>query len=141
VIRIIMLDRLNRSDDPTWALAPVFLWSCVEPFIGIVCACLPTFAPFFRRWWSTVVTGKSSSSGAPNGGSSAGSHFGKGRNRREWRKTDNTDLGLHGDEVQLMNAVSGPDSMRTKESDEELGYPMTSISVREDVQITYSSAK
>jgi len=56
VVRIVMLQRNTSSHDPTWTLSPVFVWSCVEPFIGILCACLPTFAPFFRRWWSVIRT-------------------------------------------------------------------------------------
>lgn len=47
-------------------MAPVFIWSCVEPYIGIVCACLPTFTPFFRRWWDSVRTRHKVSSGTPN---------------------------------------------------------------------------
>jgi hypothetical protein len=32
-------------------MSKVFIWSCCEPFIGIVCACLPTYAPLVRRFW------------------------------------------------------------------------------------------
>ncbi|KAK4185421.1 hypothetical protein QBC35DRAFT_16273 [Podospora australis] len=50
-IRIVMMNHLVKSQDFTWAMSNVFVWSCIEPFIGIVCACLPTYAPLLRRWW------------------------------------------------------------------------------------------
>lgn len=46
-----MMDQLVKSPDFTWAMAKVFVWSCCEPFIGIVCACLPAYAPLVRRLW------------------------------------------------------------------------------------------
>ena len=46
-----MMDTLVHSPDFTWAMSKVFIWSCCEPFIGIVCACLPTYAPLVRRFW------------------------------------------------------------------------------------------
>ncbi len=45
------MDKLVHSPDFTWAMSEVFVWSCCEPFIGIVCACLPTYAPLVRRFW------------------------------------------------------------------------------------------
>lgn len=51
-VRIVMMDQLVKSADFTWAMSKVFIWSCCEPFIGIVCACLPTYAPLVRRWYS-----------------------------------------------------------------------------------------
>ncbi|KAJ5162534.1 hypothetical protein N7492_007926 [Penicillium capsulatum] len=71
IVRLVVLNNNTHSDDATWTIAPVFLWSCVEPFIGIVCACLPTLSPLFRRWWSTLMTQKLSSSGKKSGGTSA----------------------------------------------------------------------
>lgn len=130
-------------------MAPVFVWSCVEPFTGIVCACLPTFAPFFRRWWSSVRSGKSNS-GQNNGYSASikmesGSRFkSKRESKRDWAVTtvnaDYDNFGPHGDEVQLTNEISGPGtSMHTKESDEEMGADaMNGITVREDVDVTWS---
>lgn len=39
---------LKTSLDVTWIMGNVFIWSSVEPCIGIVCACLPTLQPLFR---------------------------------------------------------------------------------------------
>ncbi|KAK0746050.1 hypothetical protein B0T18DRAFT_464677 [Schizothecium vesticola] len=50
-IRIVMMDQLVKSPDFTWAMSKVFIWSCCEPFVGIVCACLPTYAPLVRQLW------------------------------------------------------------------------------------------
>lgn len=41
-----------RSHDYTWVIGNVFIWSSIEPAIGILCACLPTLHPLIR----SVVT-------------------------------------------------------------------------------------
>ena len=38
-----------KSADVTWNSSQSFIWSSVEPNIGIVCACLPTLRPLMRR--------------------------------------------------------------------------------------------
>ncbi|KAK4221414.1 hypothetical protein QBC38DRAFT_540152 [Podospora fimiseda] len=50
-VRIVKVDVLVKSEDFTWAMSQVFIWSCYEPFIGIVCACLPTYGPLVRCWY------------------------------------------------------------------------------------------
>ncbi|KAK0702178.1 hypothetical protein B0H67DRAFT_595253 [Lasiosphaeris hirsuta] len=61
-VRIVMMDQLVKSPDVTWAMSKVFIWSCCEPFIGIVCACLPTYAPLLRRLWRRDTTASNSDS-------------------------------------------------------------------------------
>ena len=39
---------LNSSLDITWIMGDVFIWSSVEPCVGILCACLPTIRPLLR---------------------------------------------------------------------------------------------
>lgn len=48
LIRIYYMTFLSRSVDITWIMGNVFIWSSVEPCIGIVCACLPTLQPLLR---------------------------------------------------------------------------------------------
>lgn len=149
IVRIVTLERNVKSSDPTWTMSPVFVWSCVEPFIGIVCACLPTFAPFFRRWWAVVRTkgssgpkqaypsGSGPSSGPGSNQLSAGGVGGGFRLSRncakgigEWTELESP---LQDDEVGLTNDIvggGGPGSFRTKGSDEEMG----TIRVKEDVK-------
>ncbi|KAK3386458.1 hypothetical protein B0H63DRAFT_508501 [Podospora didyma] len=50
-VRIVMMDQLVKSADFTWAMSKVFIWSCCEPWVGILCACLPTYAPLVRQLW------------------------------------------------------------------------------------------
>ncbi|KAF2498225.1 hypothetical protein BU16DRAFT_287634 [Lophium mytilinum] len=156
IVRIVMLQRNTSSSDPTWTISPVFVWSCVEPFIGILCACLPTFAPFFRRWWGVIRTrgtseGKYSKSGGidskgfdtpADGGSkqlsSAGGAAGfrlsrsKGRSkgpRAEWMELES---GMRDDEIALTNKITGgKGATGSVES-------MPGIMVREDVEWTSS---
>ncbi|CAL5867485.1 uncharacterized protein PFLUO_LOCUS1704 [Penicillium psychrofluorescens] len=48
LIRIYFMTFLESSLDVTWTMGNVFIWSSVEPCIGIVCACLPTLQPLLR---------------------------------------------------------------------------------------------
>lgn len=50
VIRIHVLTQMFKSEDLTWNMSQAFIWSSVEPNIGIFCACMPTFRPLIRRW-------------------------------------------------------------------------------------------
>jgi hypothetical protein len=49
VIRIYFLTTMYANDDLTWNQSNAFIWSSVEPCIGIICACLPTLRPLIRR--------------------------------------------------------------------------------------------
>jgi hypothetical protein len=137
-----MLDRNTKGNDPTYLIAPVFVWSCVEPFIGIVCACLPTFAPFFRRWWTEKVTksGKSGpySSGSAPHTSESGRRFSKSKpkGKREWTRADYDNLG---DEMELTHDISGPElGRRNDSSGDSVNGLKTAITVREEVDVSWS---
>ncbi|KAG5288856.1 Pth11-like integral membrane protein [Histoplasma capsulatum G186AR] len=49
IIRIKFMGELARAKDVTFILVNIFLWSFVEPCIGIVCACLPTLRPLLQK--------------------------------------------------------------------------------------------
>ena len=52
-------------------MADVFVWSCCEPFVGIICACLPTYGPLFSRFrWFKGSSGRSNQ--PPSGGNLSG---------------------------------------------------------------------
>jgi hypothetical protein len=101
VVRIVMMDRLVKSQDFTWAMCQVFIWSCCEPFIGIVCACLPTYAPLVRHWWTSTTSSQKygSSKYASNRSQSS---------RRDWgQKRSAADTTMQGDdEVELTSTVN-----------------------------------
>jgi len=42
-------------------LADLIIWSCLEPSLGIACACLPLLHPFFKRHSPETVVGAHSS--------------------------------------------------------------------------------
>ncbi|KAH2640469.1 hypothetical protein KXW54_006431 [Aspergillus fumigatus] len=63
IVRIYFMTLLSRSLDITWIMGDVFIWSSVEPCIGIVCACLPTLQPLLKSalkhiLGSSLVAGK-----------------------------------------------------------------------------------
>ncbi|KAF9698550.1 hypothetical protein EKO04_003923 [Ascochyta lentis] len=64
--RIITILRLVSSRDISWAKSDVFLWSSVEPSIGIISGCLPVLRPLMTHilesWFSFVPAIRKSSS-------------------------------------------------------------------------------
>jgi len=48
IVRIYYLVVLQTDIDLTWIMSPVFIWSSVEPAIGILSACLPVCGPLIR---------------------------------------------------------------------------------------------
>ncbi|KAJ5592388.1 hypothetical protein N7537_009292 [Penicillium hordei] len=47
-IRIYYITFLKTPYDYTWVIGNFYLWSSIEPSIGILCACLPTLYPLLR---------------------------------------------------------------------------------------------
>lgn len=142
-----MMNQLVKSPDFTWAMSKVFIWSCCEPFIGIVCACLPTYAPLVRKWWTASHSRRDNSykisepkgnsngmSGKPQvlGGSG---YISDKPSRREWSRGLHSmgDTTLRGDdEIELTVDISGREISRGKESpDGMVGYK-NEIMVRKD---------
>ncbi|KAJ5736215.1 uncharacterized protein N7483_001340 [Penicillium malachiteum] len=83
IMRIYYMSFLNTDVDVNWIMGDVFVWSTVEPAIGIVCACLPTLQPLLR-WSLKNVVG--SSMGRYFGGSDPRSGY-KGYSLEERRRT------------------------------------------------------
>jgi hypothetical protein len=107
-----MMDQLVKAQDFTWAMSKVFVWSCCEPFVGIVCACLPTYAPLFRKWWGA---GPSMSSAKVSAGASSGFSKGSKVGRSEWSQIDDTVLRGNDDEVELTTDISGGQSVHNSD--------------------------
>ncbi|OAG33888.1 hypothetical protein AYO21_12004 [Fonsecaea monophora] len=133
IVRIISIHHLINNDDLTWSMASVFIWSCCEPFIGILCACMPCYAPLLRRFWKSAGSQSRSAptSGFSSGnmGSSAMAKSGASipiKVKRDWDRIVNPTFG--DDEVQLTTYTTGPGSTRTKGSDESKG-----ITVKTDI--------
>jgi len=96
-IRIYEMDQLVKSEDFTWAMSQVFIWSCCEPFVGIICACLPTYAPLVRTLWRRA--GSSAYSGMPNTNTNNPSDRSRGTNplsKRGGELTSNTMINASG---------------------------------------------
>ncbi|KAF1933178.1 uncharacterized protein M421DRAFT_395133 [Didymella exigua CBS 183.55] len=63
--RIITITRLVRTTDISWAKSDVFIWSTVEPSVGIISGCLPTLRPLMlhilQSWFNFIPSERSSS--------------------------------------------------------------------------------
>ncbi|KAF9700472.1 hypothetical protein EKO04_001789 [Ascochyta lentis] len=68
--RIITITRLVQSSDISWAKSDVFIWSSVEPSIGIISGCLPTLRPLLLHllssWFNFIPSERSSSGKGPH---------------------------------------------------------------------------
>ncbi|KAJ5467281.1 hypothetical protein N7475_005033 [Penicillium sp. IBT 31633x] len=150
ICRIVALQKNTHGTDATWTMAPVFIWSSVEPFVGIICACLPTFGPFFRRWWSKVRTGRSSNSRSTEPSaqypSATTSWIRKPRAKKPPKDSlfSINDFGCV-DEVELMNDINATRSLRDETAsdhhDMERGDPSGAITVQQDVDVTWDKSK
>ncbi|CAD6572283.1 MAG: hypothetical protein ASARMPRED_005221 [Alectoria sarmentosa] len=49
IVRTVKLVFLGHFD-PTYSLTSVFIWTSVQPSVGIISACLPIMSPLFGRW-------------------------------------------------------------------------------------------
>lgn len=151
IVRLVHLNELITSSDITYTMGPVFIWSCVEPYVGILCACLPTFAPLVRVFWNKI-RGKDTDYYTPNAGSNvAGLQSGTGlasksqksKKSSAWNKISDSGSKLRGDdELELTNDITGGgrlgQSVRSKDSDEDFTFHSGGIMVKNDVQWTSS---
>ncbi|EFX02932.1 pth11-like integral membrane protein [Grosmannia clavigera kw1407] len=62
IFRIYYLNGLAHHIDATWWMGPGMAWSCIEPLVAIISACLPTLAPLFRLGRNKDSSGKNSGS-------------------------------------------------------------------------------
>jgi hypothetical protein len=66
--RIITITRLVQTTDISWAKSDVFIWSSVEPSVGIISGCLPILRPLLSKildpWHKLVPSSNKSSSGS-----------------------------------------------------------------------------
>ncbi|KAF1949657.1 hypothetical protein CC80DRAFT_510359 [Byssothecium circinans] len=108
--RIIVIVRYGSSVDMSWARSEVFIWSSVEPSVGIISGCLPTLRPLLTH--ILEKTGyKSGGSGSGRAGSEGGRHvetISKKRTRKiETREvfdeTMGTQFEVDGDTDRYMN--------------------------------------
>lgn len=109
------------------------MWSCVEPFIGIVCACLPTFSPLFRRWWAIL--------GIKKGSKKQEDYYGGGSQTRRSRQhmSEDEEDGPHDDEVQLTSFPGWPlNFLRGKGNKNDVGLSNSRIRIKEEVTISFS---
>ncbi|PKS11299.1 hypothetical protein jhhlp_003061 [Lomentospora prolificans] len=83
VLRLPYLHNLNQSDDPTWAIVNMVLWSNAELASAITLSCVPTLKPLYVKLrlkygppsTSTAGTGSNSKKGSSNNSSNAWRSF------------------------------------------------------------------
>ncbi|OQE38380.1 hypothetical protein PENCOP_c008G02493 [Penicillium coprophilum] len=146
ICRIITFQINSEGTDTTWTIAPVFIWSSVEPFVGIICACLPTFGPFFRRWWPKGQTARSSNSHSTDSSTERSSDKMTWLRKHRAKKTPKdslfsiNDFGCV-DEVQLMNDINATRSIGDETTSDHHDVERGCITVQQDVEVTWAKYK
>ncbi|KAF4309086.1 hypothetical protein GTA08_BOTSDO02685 [Botryosphaeria dothidea] len=119
--RIISLHKLATMRDQSWGIASGIYWTCVEPCVGIISACLPTLGPLIRRWGGKLSSHFTNSYDNATGDRRPVPHSGPqqvpGLNPS------------YSDEYELRNAITGTgrktNSVRTSEDLEMAGIIVT----------------
>ncbi|KAL4963048.1 putative integral membrane protein Pth11-like [Aspergillus stella-maris] len=96
LIRIYSMVPLKHNLDVTWIMGDVYVWSSVEPCIGILCACLPTLQPLIRRTLKKVL-GSSLARGRLGESSQLGESESRQRGRERPRRGRGLGFGRLGD--------------------------------------------
>ncbi|KAI2616873.1 hypothetical protein GGR54DRAFT_631611 [Hypoxylon sp. NC1633] len=126
IVRIWAFADFIKATDLTWSMARVFLWSSIEPAIGIVSACLPSLRPLYRR-----AKNKVSSNGTKQGSSANwGNKGSRGPNSYVRFGGDHESRSAADDEVALTRITKGPSG-----SDETI--PKHGIMVRSEIVHKY----
>lgn len=141
IVRITTIHTITTSTDLTWAMGQLFIWSCCEPFIGIICSCLPTLAPLFKQWGENVLSRGGSKATALSDFSAPSKKdhsFGRGVNKsddtattttitkgefdfrmpkkkREWSRLHNADSAPRlrdDDEIELRTEITTPEPVK-----------------------------
>ncbi|KAJ5437631.1 hypothetical protein N7445_006175 [Penicillium cf. griseofulvum] len=133
-VRVIFLYKNTQSEDPSWTIAPVFVLSCVEPFIGIVCACLPTYSPLFRHWWAVLGIKQSVTK-------KQGDCYGSGgtqTHRSRQHASEDEENDLHGDEIQLTSFPGWPLNFLRGKGSRDHAAANSRIQVKDEITISFS---
>ncbi|KAG4025539.1 hypothetical protein MFRU_055g00120 [Monilinia fructicola] len=78
LVRLIIISHLNLTDI-TWGLVDLDVWTCVESFSAVLCACLPSLKPIFN-----LMTGKPANQASRSTGK--GVYTGSQSNKNTWKK-------------------------------------------------------
>ncbi|KNB03038.1 hypothetical protein FOXG_05646 [Fusarium oxysporum f. sp. lycopersici 4287] len=54
IFRLVSTVKVDEDLDFTYSLGYGLLWSILEPWAGVICACLPCLKPIFTRWFPTA---------------------------------------------------------------------------------------
>lgn len=150
--RIITITHLVQSKDISWAKSDVFIWSSVEPSIGIISGCLPTLRPLLvhiiHPWRKFIPSSNKSSSTGKGSRPYTLETISKKRTRKILKrdelessqftqledevdvKTDDTAVGTY--EKRLKNPQSHEHSKNWRPDDDEMCLTTTRINRSRD---------
>jgi hypothetical protein len=140
ILRIYFLTFMDKDADLTWNMSQAFIWSSVEPCIGIVSACLPTLRPLLSRLLPRWFNRSKNTGSKPTYGNSTPGKLSRNQDRDFYRLEDSKNFRSKGeDEVRLTNdigAAGGAHSHNAShppDSAEDIAASYMAISVKRDI--------
>lgn len=106
LVRITALAEFMRALDVTWHMGPVFIWSSVEPSIGILSACLPSLRPLWSHLRAKVSSYYPSHDDHQSRNTQESKTFGAQKSPRS-RGFKKIHLTREEDEISLTNIATG----------------------------------
>lgn len=139
-LRCYAVELMTENEDTTWNFGRGFIWSSIEPSLGIISACLPTLRPLVRKYFPTVFG--SSPKASKYGYKDSKSHTSQSRDF--YRLEDRGKYPHGGDEIALTNDIrkgggnsAGGDSAADLHTEEDPNY---SIMVQREILLTSNQA-
>ncbi|KAI2788218.1 hypothetical protein POX_e06231 [Penicillium oxalicum] len=156
IVRLHYLTFLKNTVDITWYMSDVYVWSTVEPCLGIICACLPALQPLVQSfmkaehllyWRNRVRHSKQmnhinqfrSRISNNSGGTSSGS-LTRSRSQMSDTLDDKPELGFrsHDDELRLTSCVAQAESDRCRKERENLEEFLGPMFIRVEHEVEWT---
>ncbi|KAL9577384.1 MAG: hypothetical protein Q9212_006394 [Teloschistes hypoglaucus] len=118
-------------DDPTWDYTPVQMWSALEGWVSVICACLPSLAPLMRYTCGGQRFGKHR--GTPNQIYNHGHDANPKKINR--RKDESTFSKLEEDQAQLFDQVESRSAMASAGHEQRGPIPLHDIRITSDINV------
>ncbi len=132
---------LKYLADSSGNLVPKFLWTNIEPDVGIICACLPTMMPLIRLVREKLGSKIYSPSVRSRALSPSTTQWPRNRKREPTLDTDRDDFAYLVDSTELPTATSWawrgmlPEDEAARSTEE--GLAMGRVHVRNDVNVSH----
>ncbi|KAJ5466667.1 hypothetical protein N7539_009396 [Penicillium diatomitis] len=149
IVRLHYLTYLKNTVDITWYMSDVYVWSTVEPCLGIICACLPALQPLVRSFMKAehmlylrnrVRHSKQVKQFRTRISNNSSKSFSRSRSQTSDSLEDKPELGFRSndDEVHLTSCVAQAESERCRRERENLEEFLGPMFIRVEHEVEWT---